>query len=75
MKFSILLLYPDYLSDGGETIFAHVVASDVEAAVATAKLEAAKAQKLDDADLNQTAADFRLLLALEGWRNDLSINH
>jgi len=75
MKFSVLLLYPDYLSDQQETYYAQVEANDAGKAIANAKITAAKAQKLDDADLMQTAADFRLLLALEGWHNDLSINH
>lgn len=64
LKFSVLLLYPDYLAEtyGDETYFTHVKAPTVEAAIKKARAEATRANK----GYVEDPADFGCLLVIEG---------
>jgi hypothetical protein len=64
MKYSVLLLYPGYLSDGPETYLAWVVARDPQDAVAMAQIVAAGEDQ-------QCKDDFKVLLLVEGHHNDV----
>jgi hypothetical protein len=66
-KFSILLLYPDYLSDNHETYLAHVEGSTIDEAVQNARTEAL-ASNPGDVD----PVDFKLLFAAVGHIDDIS---
>ena len=63
MKYSVLLLYPDYMNDDGtETYFAHVEADDVADAVKAAQIGAADANNCAP----ETADDFAELITFPG---------
>lgn len=69
-KFSVLLLYPDYIADafGQETFYAHVRALDSVDAVARAQRRAVRHNNQVDVG-NET--DFYPLLVLRGHRRGL----
>lgn len=63
MKYSVLLLYPDYLNDDGlETYFAHVEGDSWNDAVKAAQIEAAEANNCAPAE----ADDFAELITFPG---------
>ena len=67
--FSVLLARPDYIAnDNLDTYFTTVWGATVEAAVATARLEAATADGLEECDLD----DYAVLLVIAGEHADLS---
>jgi len=70
MKFSVLLLYPDYLATqyGEETYFTQVTAAIVEEAAKTAQAEAVEGQLCEC-----NPDDFAVLLVIKGWHSDLSV--
>jgi hypothetical protein len=65
-KFSVLLLYPDYVSDGVETFFAHVRAADKDAAILKAQNMAAR----ENIGVDQPE-DFAVLIVSSGWISNL----
>ena len=69
MKYTVLLLRPDYVADGfgTDTYLAQVEENTVVAAVLSAQMEVAK---LDDLDLK--IADYHPLITLAGWHDDLT---
>lgn len=69
MKFSVLLLYPDYLATqyGEETYFTHVGAATVAEAT-----QAARAEAVDGQQCSCDPADFVPLLVVKGWHKDLN---
>lgn len=67
--FSVLLLYPDYLSDnyGEETYYAHVTALNADDAIKVAQTEAAKANTAEGEEFDiRDAQSFAPLLVIEG---------
>lgn len=68
--YTILLQRPDYVSDNYnlDTYFTTVWGATVEAAVATARLEAAIADELEECDLD----DYAVLLVIAGDHEDLN---
>lgn len=67
--YSVLLARPDYLAnDITDTYFTTVRGATVEAAVATARLEAATADELEECDLD----DYAVLLVIAGDHEDLN---
>ncbi len=70
MKFSVLLLYPDYLAEtfGHDTYYAQVTGADVPAAI-----HAAQAQAVDGQQGECDPADFFPLLVVDGWHTDLAV--
>lgn len=46
--YSVLLLYPDYITDGTKTYYAHVYAKNLDDAVTLAQMDAALAQPKDN---------------------------
>ncbi|HJW82452.1 MAG TPA: hypothetical protein VJ396_09430 [Acidiferrobacterales bacterium] len=70
-KFSVLLLYPDYLANqyGEETFFAHVVADNKAAAIQVAQVIAEGGVANDGAK----PEDFLPLLVLAGHHDDLGV--
>ena len=69
-NYSVLLLYPDYLTDqyGEETFYSHCVSeSGVAGAIDEAQLEAAIANDIPIDD----AGDFAVLLVTEGHHADI----
>lgn len=63
MKYSVLLLYPDYLNeDGTETYFCHVEGNSIADAVEAAQIEAAEANNCPPAE----ADDFAELITFPG---------
>jgi len=69
-KYSVLLLYPDYLSDDNETFLAHVEGETIDEAVNQARAEALASNPGDDVD----PVDFKLIFAAAGHIDDLSGN-
>ena len=73
--YSVLLIYPDYLSDGLETYYAFVRATCPAEAARNAQLKAARAARrgddVDRDDLRELAQDFKVLLILRGHRKAL----
>ena len=68
-KYSVLLLYPDYLCDAyPETYLAHVEARNVREAVEKARAEALRANELDA----EYALDFAVELVCSGHIEDLN---
>lgn len=69
-KYSVLLLYPDYMSDnfGQETYYAHVEAIDRDMAVHNAQHQAQTCEGNESCD---NPEDFHPLLVLEGWHHGL----
>jgi hypothetical protein len=67
--YSVLLARPDFLAnDTTDTYFTTVWGATVEAAVATARLEAATADELEECDLD----DYAVLLVIAGDHEDLN---
>ncbi len=70
LRYSVLLLYPDYLSDERETYYTFVTASCPTEAACDAQLEAARAVRhgddVDADDLRELAGDFKVELVLRG---------
>ena len=73
MKYSVLLLYPDYVAEnyGQDTFYDLVEAGTPAEAVATARMNALKCADRDGAWINDPE-DFFLLLLIEGHRMALS---
>lgn len=67
MKYSVLLLYPDYLADnfGQETYFEHVEQPTIADAIKSA--QEFVANEFDNAQPD----DFHPLLVLHGWHDDV----
>lgn len=74
--YSVLLLYPDYLSDGPETYYGFVRADTPSEAASKAQLQAAKACRrgddVDRDDLRELAGDFKVELVIRGHRTGLA---
>lgn len=67
--FSVLLARPDYLAnDTTDTYFTTVRGATVEAAVATARLEAATADGIEEGNLD----DYAVLLVIAGDHQDIN---
>lgn len=68
-KFTVLLLYPDYLATqyGEETYLSHVMADDVTAAVKHARKDAFWVNRPDATD----GTDFKVLFVAKGHVNNL----
>lgn len=67
--YSVLLARPDYLAnDTTDTYFTTVWGVTVESAVATARLEAATADELEEGDLD----DYAVLLVIAGDHADIN---
>jgi hypothetical protein len=66
MKYTVLLLYPDYVADtfGHETYLAHVEAEDTKEAIDLAQQEIANT-------IHAERQDFYPLLVVYGWHDDL----
>ncbi len=73
--YSVLLLYPDYLSDGPETYYGFVRAGSLVEAAGKAQLQAARACRrgddVDQDDLRELANDFQVELVIRGHRRGL----
>jgi len=72
--YTVLLLYPDYMSDsfGQETYLAHVEARDPESAVMEAQQRAVEANTDEEDDwIVEDAEDFYPLFVCEGHLGDL----
>jgi hypothetical protein len=77
--YSVLLLYPSHMNEGGlETFYAHVTADDVPDAISAARAQAALAnpQEWRDAEHEEEAQiacglGFEALLVIEGHHHDL----
>ena len=74
--YSVLLIYPDYVSDGPETYYAFVRAESSTEAAAKAQLQAARALRhgddVDRDDLRELAGDFKVELVVRGHRSGLA---
>ena len=74
--YSVLLIYPDYLSDGRETYYTYVRASCPTEAACDAQLKAARAVRngddVDKDDLRELARDFKVELVLCGHHKALA---
>ena len=74
--FSVLLLYPDYMSDGPETYYGFVRACSPAEAAGKARLQAARhARRGDDVDrddLRELADNFQVELVIRGHRRGLA---
>ncbi len=74
--FSVLMLYPDYLSDGPETYYAFVRACSAAEAADKAQLQAARhvrrGDDVDRDDLRELAQDFQVVLVIRGHRRQLA---
>lgn len=77
MKYTVLLLRPDYVANnyGQDTYLAYVDASTVEAAEQAAQVEARMADlppdTRDDKDVDGSPMDYHVLFVTEGWLQDL----
>jgi hypothetical protein len=76
-SYSVLLIYPDYLSDERETYYTFVRASCPTEAACDAQLKAARAVRhdggdVDQDDIRQMAQDFKVELVLRGHRKALA---
>ena len=69
-KYSVLLLYPDYIAEdyGQVTYLAHVEAEDHRIAIIQAQREASLAQGDNEEDVGE---DFYPLLCIEGHHDNL----
>jgi hypothetical protein len=74
--FSVVLLYPDYLSDGNEAYYGFVRAQSPAEAVSKAQMQAARAYRRSDHgdqdDLCELADDFKVCLVFKGHRKGVS---
>lgn len=64
-QYSVLVLYPEYISNNGETYLAHVSANSVKEAQAKAQQEAASANDDDWVD------EYFVVLVTEGFIDDI----
>jgi len=74
-KYSVLLLYPDYLAGnyGEDTYYAHVEAPDVKSAQLSAQKEVVRENMIDiEYDGDMRPEHFAVLLVVEGHHYDLS---
>jgi hypothetical protein len=72
-KYTVLLLYPDYMTDGpegSETYLAWVFAATPVQAVTRAQLDAKEASDYD-CDEEQNPEDFRALAVFKGHHDDI----
>ena len=73
--YSVLLIYPDYVSDGPETYYGFVRAESPSEAAAKAQLQAARTLRrgddVDRDDLRELASDFKVELVIRGHRRGL----
>lgn len=72
MKFSVLLLYPDYVADdfGSDTFFTHVEQPTIADAIKSAQEDAAsQVEQEPPSDPN----DWFPLLVLYGWHDDVNL--
>jgi len=69
-KFTIIMLYPDYLAHnyGEETYVAHVESEDLQLAIRAAQLEASKANAENE---TVRPVDFAVIFACDGHIDDL----
>lgn len=68
MNYTVLMLYPDYMQDGGtETYLDQVEAGSAEEAEKLAQRNAAQANELD----SDFDSDFYVLYVAEGWHPDV----
>lgn len=68
-QYTVLLLYPDYMSDGDETYHAWVQAESTKDAQVKAQQQAA-----EDNELEADKADnFLVLACYEGWRENIMV--
>jgi hypothetical protein len=70
-RFTVLLLYPDYMHNSGElnpTYLAHVKAKSADHAVTLAQYEAVRANKHNEPD---NADDFARLLVVRGHHSEV----
>lgn len=65
-EYSVLLRYPDYVSDTGETFYAFVTASNPKQAVALAQQDACELNNLTERD------DFAPILVTAGHNKGLN---
>lgn len=78
MKYTVLLLRPDYVADnfGQDTFLAHVDEPSVEAAEHAGRVEAYTADQSPDEreadDLDEKFEDYHVLFVAEGWLDDLA---
>ena len=74
--YSVLLLYPDYLSDGPETYYGFVRACSPAEAADKARLQAARHARhgddVDRDDLRELGDDFQVELVIRGHRRGLA---
>jgi hypothetical protein len=74
--FSVLLIYPDHISDGPEAYYGFVRAGSPAEATSKAQLQAARAvrrgEHMDRDDLRELADDFKVELVLRGHRRGLA---
>ena len=70
MYFTVLLLYPDYLSDGTQTYQAHIEADNSREAAVSAQVDA----KLDLGNPDDELDDFLVLAVYHGHLNDVKPN-
>ena len=74
--YSVLVIYPDYLSDGLETYYTFVRASCPTEAACDAQIKAARAVRdgdgVDKDDLRELARDFKVELVLRGHHKALA---
>lgn len=72
-KFTVLLLYPDYMSDnfGQDTCMAHVNAEDVARAQEAAQARMVQIRLEYDEEDGQDPDDYFVLMVIEGHHNDI----
>jgi hypothetical protein len=69
-KYSVLLLYPDYLTDDEETYYTFVEAADVPGAISKAQAEAFEFNRITS-DENRDPQDFKPGLVILGHHYDI----
>ncbi len=74
--YSVLVIYPDYVSDGPETYYGFVRAESPSEAADKAQLQAARAlrhgDEVDRDDLRELANDFKVELIIRGHQRGLA---
>jgi hypothetical protein len=66
-KYTVVLAYPDYLSESCETYIAWVKARTVEEGVQRAQRQAVRAQEFDPEDDPINPIDFDPIVMYNGW--------
>lgn len=70
--FSVLLAYPDYLSDGLKTYYTSTPGPSIDEAIHQARLECIDVNSWTDmGEITQYPEDFRVLLVIAGEHDDL----